>query len=329
MPGHRAAHARRRRRPVLVTLLATLGSLVGLATALAVVAAVLVGGVARSFDDRTGRIADPFPSGQRPASTSEAVTVLLIGSDARADHPENGGRSDALLLAQIAPDRSAVHLMSIMRDSWVDVPGHGRAKINAAYAWGGAALTVQTVEQLLDVRVDHVAEIDFAGFAAMTDAVGGVTVRATQDFDARGHRFVSGPNAVDGDAALAFVRERAAFPDADHTRVRNQQAFLHALLERVVARDTLTDPGRLRALVDATGSHLAVDDGLDARRLLALGWSLRAVRPAAVRSFTLPTAGDGTSPDGQSIVLVNEPALSGLSAAFRSGAVGTWLDDHP
>lgn len=80
------------------------------------------------------------------------------------------------MLAHVPADRQHVYLMSIMRDSWVEVPGHGRAKINAAYSWGGVALTTETVEQLLDIRIDHVAEIDFAGFEDMTDALGGVTV---------------------------------------------------------------------------------------------------------------------------------------------------------
>lgn len=330
----RTRAAARRKRPVLVALLSTLGALAGVATVLAVVAAVFVGSLARSFDTRTETIADPFPAGDRPTPAGAAENVLLIGSDSRAgldpdgDHTA-GGRSDTLMLAHVPADRRHVYLMSIMRDAWVDVPGHGQAKVNAAYAWGGVPLTVQTVEQLLDVRIDHVAEIDFAGFEDVTDALGGVTVQSPQDFDARGHHFVRGANRLDGEQALAFVRERHAFADADHTRVRNQQAFLRGVFDQVVSRGTLTDPGRLQEFVAATSEHLAVDPGLDAATIARLGWSLRGVRPDDLVTFTMPTAGGGTAPDGQSFVRLAEHDRSAISAALRSDDLQHWLDDRP
>lgn len=330
----RTRAAARRKRPVLVALLSTLGALAGVATVLAVVAAVFVGSLARSFDTRTETIADPFPAGDRPTPAGAAENVLLIGSDSRAgldpdgDHTA-GGRSDTLMLAHVPADRRHVYLMSIMRDAWVDVPGHGQAKVNAAYAWGGVPLTVQTVEQLLDVRIDHVAEIDLAGFEDVTDALGGVTVQSPQDFDARGHHFVRGANRLDGEQALAFVRERHAFADADHTRVRNQQAFLRGVFDQVVSRGTLTDPGRLQEFVAATSEHLAVDPGLDAATIARLGWSLRGVRPDDLVTFTMPTAGGGTAPDGQSFVRLAEHDRSAISAALRSDDLQHWLDDRP
>jgi len=323
-----------RRRPFLVALVATVGSLVGVATVLAVVVALFVGGLARSFDRHTEVLADPFPAGTRPAATGTAENVLLIGSDSRAaldpdgDHAA-GGRSDTLVLAHVPADRRHVHLVSIMRDSWVDVPGHGAAKINAAYSWGGVPLTVQTVERLLDVRIDHVAEIDFAGFAAMTDALGGVTVQSSEDFTARGHHFVRGANHLDGAQALAFVRERYAFPDADHTRVRNQQAFLRGVFRQALSRGTLTSPGRLRDFVTATSAHLAVDAGLDAPTLVRLGWSLRGIGADDLVTGTVPTAGSGTTADGQSFVRIDEPERRALARALRSDDLQHWFDDLP
>jgi LCP family protein required for cell wall assembly len=333
-----AARVRRRRpgrrRPFLVALVATLGSLVGIATVVAVVASVFVGGLARSFDAGRDTIADPFPTAARPTA-SGGENILLIGSDSRAqggpdgEPAELGGRSDTLMLAHVPADRKTVYLMSVMRDSWVEVPGHGRAKINAAYAWGGVALTVQTVEQLLDVRVDHVAEIDFTGFEDMTDALGGVTVDSTRAFSARGHDFAVGANRLDGAAALAFVRERYAFADADHSRVRNQQAFMHGVLDGLLSRETLTNPGRIQDFVTATSDHLSTDAGLTFSRLVELGWSLRNVRSDDLVTFTVPTAGSGTSPDGQSIVTLNGLEVASLSQALRSDDVDGWLADDP
>lgn len=323
-----------RKRPVLVALLSTVGALVGVATVLAVVAAAFVGSLTRSFDDHTEAIAAPFPTADRPAPAGDAENVLLIGSDSRAGRDPDGdraagGRSDTLMLAHVPADRRHVYLMSIMRDSWVDVPGHGQAKINAAYSWGGVPLTVQTVEQLLDVRIDHVAEIDFAGLEDMTDALGGVTVESPEDFTARGHHFVRGANRLDGRQALAFVRERYAFADADHARVRNQQAFLRGVFDQVASRGTLTNPGRLQEFVAATSEHLAVDPGLDAATLVRLGWSLRGARADDLVTFTMPTAGSGTTPDGQSFVRLDEHDRAAISGALRSDDLQRWLEDRP
>lgn len=327
-------HPRKRRRPALVALVATLGSLIGIATVIAVVASVFVGGLARSYDAGKDVIADPFPSGSRPAATDGAENILLIGSDSRSgydpDHDgAGGGRSDTLMLAHVPADRKAVYLMSIMRDSWVDVPGHGMAKINAAYSWGGVPLTVQTVERLLDVRVDHVAEIDFAGFTGMTDALGGVTVDSPKAFTARGHSYTAGPNRLDGDAALTFVRERYSFADADYTRVQNQQAFMRGILDGVLSKGTVTNPGRIQDFVTATSKYLSVDEGLTFPTLVSLGWSLRDVRSSDLTTFTMPTAGTGTSPGGQSIVNLNTLAVQSLSQALRSDDVAGWLADNP
>lgn len=321
-----------------MAVVATLGSLVGIATVIAVVVSVFVGGLARSYDAGRDVIRDPFPSGPRPAPTTDgAEDVLLIGSDSRSgydpdgEHRERdgGGRSDTLMLAHLPADRQGVYLTSIMRDSWVDVPGHGMAKINAAYAWGGVPLTVQTVEQLLDVRIDHVAEIDFAGFERMTDALGGVTVDSPQAFSARGHHYTAGPNRLDGAAALAFVRERYAFADADHTRVRNQQAFVRGVVEGLLSKGTLTNPRRIQDFVAATSGYLSVDQDLTFSTLVGLGWSLRDVRTADLHTFTLPTAGGVTTPDGQSAVAVNTIAVQALSQALRSDDVAAWLTDNP
>ncbi|WFR67801.1 LCP family protein [Curtobacterium flaccumfaciens] len=328
------AKPRKRKRPFLVALIATLGSLVGIAAVIAVVASVFVGGLARSYDAGKDVIGSPFPTGSRPAPSKGAQNILLIGSDSRSGYDPDGdraggGRSDTLMLAHVPADRKGVHLMSIMRDSWVDVPGHGMAKINAAYSWGGVPLTVQTVEQLLDVRIDHVAEIDFEGFKDMTDALGGVTVDSSEAFTARGHSYTAGSNRLDGDAALAFVRERSAFADADYTRVKNQQAFMRGILDGVLSKGTITNPGRIQDFVSATSSYLSVDEGLTFQTLVGLGWSLRDVRPSDLTTFTMPTAGGGTSPGGQSIVNLNALAVQSLSQALRSDDLAGWLQDNP
>jgi len=326
MSAHRAG-----RRPLARVIIGAVASLVTVAVALALAAAGFVTHIANTYQGRTTTIAQAFPSGSRPSQNAHgALNVLLLGSDSRAqldpdgDHAA-GGRSDTMMVLHIAADRRSVSVMSILRDSWVDVPGHGMAKINAAYSWGGVPLTVQTVEGLLGLHIDHVAEIDFAGFAGMTDALGGVDVRSDQAFTARGHRFTAGVNHLDGDAALAFVRERYAFTDADRQRVRNQQAFLRGIADTVTDRGTLTSPSRISGFVGAMSEHLSVDSGLTARRLATLGWELRGLRTSEIGFFTLPAPGGGTSADGQSYVVVDQEALGSIRQALAADTLPQYL----
>ena len=317
----------RRRRTILRAILGIGAVLTASAVVLAAIAAGFVTNVARTYERQTSTITTPFPTTDRPAPDDHgALNVLLIGSDSRG--PDSRGRSDSLMLVHVDADRRAVSVMSIMRDSWVDVPGHGMAKINAAYSWGGVALTVQTVEQLLGVHVDHVAEIGFAGFAAMTDALGGVDVTSPKPFTWGGHTFTAGVNHLDGQEALSFVRARYPFADADHQRVKNQQSFMLGIANAVLSRKTLSNPARLSALVTATSEHLSVDSGLTFRRLVDIGWSLRGLRPADITAFTVPTAGGGTSADGQSYVALDTPAITRLRDALASDDVAAYLAER-
>ncbi|WP_258368636.1 LCP family protein [Curtobacterium sp. MCBD17_013] len=280
---------------------------------------------------------DPFPRGERPAASRASENVLLIGSDTRgrlgdiAGGGPTGQRSDTLMLVHLPADGEDVQVMSIMRDLWVPIPGHGEGKVNAAFSLGGVPLTIRTVEALLDVRIDHVAVVDFAGFAAMSSTLGGVDVVSPKAFTSRnmpGYRFTAGINHVAGQRALAFVRERYAFPDADHQRVRNQQSFLRGVVDRLADRDGLHDLGRVRAFLGATGRSVTVDPGLTFTRAAHIGWRLRSVRPDDVAFFTLPTLGSGTSADGQSIVLQDRTAVAEIGRALRHDTLGDWVDHH-
>ncbi|MFZ7086615.1 LCP family protein [Curtobacterium sp. RRHDQ10] len=319
----------KRLHPVLRAVLGIAAVVAGAAVVVSLVGAGLVTSLARTYDRTTTTIHTAFPDAPRPVADERgALDVLLIGSDARSPSAGNG-RSDSLMLLHIGADRRAVFVMSIMRDSWVDVPGHGMAKINAAYSWGGVPLTVQTVEQLLGVRVDHVAEIGFEGFAAMTDALGGVDVDAPKAFTWGGHAFASGRNHLDGAEALSFVRARYPFADADHQRVANQQSFMRGVARAVLSRGTLTNPARIGDLVTATASHLSVDPGLTSRRLVDIGWSLRDLRADDVHTFTLASSGGGTAADGQSYVSIDAASLASLRSALTDDDLGRYLDTRP
>ena len=121
----------------------------------------------------------PAPATPAQEAAEDPVTFLLVGSDTRGetlDGEDPDGRSDAIMIARFSGDRRHAQLISIPRDSWVDIPGHGKNKINASYAFGGPSLLIQTVEQLTQVRIDHYVAIDFDGIIQVTDDLGGVDV---------------------------------------------------------------------------------------------------------------------------------------------------------
>lgn len=283
-----------------------------------------VDSLARQFDERTTKIAEPFPvETVRPApptgEPAHAQNILLLGSDTRESVEsvdDVGARSDTIMVVHIPADRGRVTVMSIMRDSWVDIPGHGEAKINAAMAWGGTPLTVQTVESIIGVRIDHVVMVDFEGFGEITEALGGVEVENAIEFEVAGQYFPQGRVHLDGVNALNFVRERYEFVDADYQRVRNQQAFMRAVAAKLVSTSTALDAGRIQNLVTAVSPYLAVDAGFDSAYVAKLAFELRGLRPDDVSFVTAPTLGTATSSDGQSIVVLDDVRIGAIRQAF-------------
>jgi len=296
---------------------------------LVVVAAVVVGLFAwnlwSSFDKAT-KLDDAFPGGARPAAVEGAQTVLLLGSDARGtgEGDDVSGRSDAIMVVHIPADHETISVMSIMRDNWVEIPGHGEAKINAAMAIGGLPLVVETVEQFIDTRIDHVAIIDFESFSGLTDALGGVTVNNPKEFTAvSGEHFDEGKITLQGDDALAFVRERKAFATGDYQRAANQQRFMKGLLSEVLSPDVLLNPSRISGLVSEVSPFLSVDSGVDAGYLLSTIWNARDVRAGDVHFFTSPTLGTGWR-GGQSVVLPDWDEIDVVREAFQDGTLADY-----
>ena len=273
------------------------------------------------------RIENPFPNeAGRPEHAvvdgRSAINFLLVGTDSRDEAGSGsllealGDRSDTIMVVHVPADRSGVQVMSIMRDSWVDIPGYGTNKINAALAYGGIPLLVQTVEQLLSTRIDHVGVLGFDGFMGITDAIGGVTVNNPVAFTSGQYDYPAGEIHLQGEEALVYVRSRYPFSDGDYTRVANQQRFLSAVVGGTLNRGTLTDPGKLLALTDAVTNHLATDEGVDQGFILGLAPELAGLRASDVTTFTMPTFGTGMEGD-QSVVYVDTDRLPALRQAFK------------
>lgn len=309
-------------RNILLTVLALL-------LVVGVVAGLFVWNLGRNFDRGASTLESAFPEeSARPAKGSAqdaGTTVLLLGSDKRPDGVDpnvTGSRADSIMLLHIPEDGGQMYVMSIMRDTWVDIPGVGESKINAALDHGGMPLMVETIEQNFGTRVDEVALVDFAGFEGLTNALGGVTVNVPEAFTSRdGHRFEAGPQELNGEQALAFVRERYAFADGDYQRVRNQRAYLQAMINKLVSAGTLTNPLKLNEVVKEISPYLTVSDGLTSGWIAQQAPKLVGLSSSDIHMFTVPNNGVGTSADGQSIIVADTDAMQRIGKAISDGTL--------
>jgi LCP family protein required for cell wall assembly len=282
----------------------------------------------------------------RPVPSADgSTTFLLVGSDARegmstADMKRlhlgtvataAGRRADTMLMLHVSPQHGTVTAVSLPRDSYVTIPAHksasdgsevrqSRNKLNSAYAWGGAPLTVATVERTTGVRIDHYLEIDFLGFVRLVDAVGGVDVCAPhrlRDHKA-GLRLPKGVTHVDGETGLAYVRARHLDARADLGRIDRQQRFLGAMAARVTSRDVLLDPRTLVRFLNAALDAVRADPGLTEKELVALGTELRHASGKDVRFRTVPIANPSFRARGAgAVALWDEAAARTMFTAMR------------
>lgn len=325
---------RRRRRPG--TVLISLG-------ALAAVLLLVAGGgfwfLTERYAGSIDRVVDVFADideGARPAPATPAqpaaddpVTFLLVGSDTRAqlepgETPD--GRSDAIMLARFAADRRHAQVISIPRDSWVNIPGYGMDKINAAYAFEGPSLLIQTVEEVTGVRVDHYAAIDFDGLIQVTDDLGGVDVVVAETTSHGPYAFPAGLNHLNGDEARWYLGQRYGLAGGDLDRVRRQQQYLQAMFGKLFSSDTFTDPARLDAALLAVTSAVKLDDTLGNGELLSLAYSLRNLTPEDVEFFTAPVLGLGMEGPA-SVVYLNQTAGERMWEYLRNDSLGQNADE--
>ncbi|MGY1594304.1 LCP family protein [Geodermatophilus sp. SYSU D00708] len=329
-PEEHAGTAPRRRRR-LRTVLITLG-------VLGVVLALVIGGglwfLTERYAGNIDRVSDVFadldeearPAPATPAQEAgdEPVTFLLVGSDTRETTDEgvaDGGRSDAIMIARFSADRAHAQVISIPRDSWVDIPGRGKNKINAAYAFGGPTLLIQTVEQLTAVRIDHYVAIDFQGIVQVTDDLGGVDVVVAETTSNGPYTFPAGVNHLDGDQARWYLGQRYGLPGGDFDRVRRQQQYLQAMFGKLFSSDTFTDPGRMDSALLAVTSAVSVDDQLGNGDMLSLAYSLRGLNPDSVEFFTAPVLRTGTE-GAASVVYLDDVACERMWSYLQSDSLG-------
>jgi LCP family protein required for cell wall assembly len=255
---------------------------------------------------------------------------LIVGSDSRqglsAEQQQDlatGGdvgssRTDTIVLVHVSEfgSRIPTTVVSIPRDSYVPIPGHGRDKINAAFAMGGAPLLTRTVEQATGLHLNHYAEIGFGGFAVLVDALGGVTMCPAMPINdpLAGIDLPAGCHQLDGRTALGYVRTRDT-PRADLDRMVNQRQFLSALLQRITSPAVWLNPLRWYSVPRTAAGALTVDQGDHVWDLALLGWALHG----STTALTVPI-GEFSNGDAGSVVVWNHEAAAKLFDALASDA---------
>jgi LCP family protein required for cell wall assembly len=284
---------------------------------------------------------DPFSAitGGRPAKTVDgALNILLLGSDSRdPDNKAKAGewRTDTMILMHIPASHDKAYLVSLPRDLYVHIPqsptnpklGNTNAKINASFAWGGLPLVVQTIEGFTGVRVAHLALIDFGGFKQVVDALGGVDMNVEQDITSihPPHRhFKKGLNHFTGAEALDYVRQRYQFADGDFARMRHQQQFMKAVLDKAASSGTLSNPAKLNAFLQSVAKAVSVDKDLS---LLDMAVQFRNLRSDALVFLVSPNQGSKTI-NGESVVVPDESKSASLYEAMRGDKMADWVGQH-
>ena len=203
------------------------------------------------------------PSSVRPpkeAQETGTLNYVLLGSDSRDPGNEGNGRSDTMMLVHLNAKRTKAYIVSFPRDMYVNIPGYGKNKINAAFAFGGAPLAVRTLENLTGVRMDHVVLIDFDGFIRLTEDLHGVTVTNKTAFTSHGFDYPKGKITVAGEEALWFVRERHQLPGGDLDRAENQRNVIKAIVQKGLSAKVISDPVTFTTFIGNVAKHLTVDN---------------------------------------------------------------------
>jgi LCP family protein required for cell wall assembly len=342
---------------------------VAVVSALAIAVSGVLGYIYLHLNGNIKTFSDVGVSKSRPPVATPATTapgaqaplnLLLIGSDTRAGGNESlgggfavqGARSDTTILLHVSGDRKHAIGVSIPRDALVDIPtcyangswipAQSDVMFNSAFSEGDLAAgnpicTQNTVEAMTGVRIDHTIVIDFSGFAAMSSAVGGVPVCVpTVDSPYLEHQYGvtlnPGMQTLSGQAAVEYVRAREGFGDnSDIGRMKRQQAFLSALMKKMLSSGTLENPVTLYQLADSATKTLTVDSSLDSvSALVSLGAELKAVPLHNLEFVTTPWRYDGArvdliQPDTDVLwsLLRDDRTLEGQDASGATPATGT------
>ena len=273
---------------------------------------------------------DAAPSGQRPAD-QPGKTFLLVGSDSRAGLSKaeqkrlgtgstGGQRTDTIMIVYVPPGGKPA-LISVPRDSYVDIPKSAKNKINAAYAFGGPQLLVQTVEQNTGLRMDGYMEIGFGGFVNIIDALGGIRMclpKAIKDRDSH-IDLPKGCQTLSGVEALGYVRMRKADPLGDLGRVQRQREMLGAIAKKAASPATVLNPVRYWKLNMAIADAIKLGRDTSLPEALMLAIAMKRISSGSGLTLTVPVSSTGAPTPVGSAVLWDPTKSKAMFSAIARG----------
>ena len=282
----------------------------------------------------------------RPERASSAVNYLVVGSDTRegltkaelkelkvgSTKTAAGARSDTMMLVHISKSRDKAVVVSIPRDSLVTIPAHtgldGKTqipemqnKVNAAFAWGGAPLLIQTLEKKMNLRIDHYVEVNFVGFKNVVDALGGIQVCSKKDInDPKSHLVMSaGVHTLNGIESLKYVRTRDFDGMGDLGRMQRQQQFVSAVFRKATSSGVLLNPFKVKNLISAVFKTVKTDETLNQGDIVTLAKQIRNLTPGKMRTMTVPLGNsNGFYPGVGSVVIWDEVLAPELFDRLRN-----------
>ncbi|WP_430733644.1 LCP family protein [Enterococcus casseliflavus] len=282
----------------------------------------LIGVAAKLYFDVSNSIQETYQSVERDRedrlrendvdlSQQDSFSVLLMGIDTGDLGRVEQGRSDTMMVATISPQDNQTTVVSIGRDSYVDIVGHGTTdKINHAYAFGGPAMAMNTVEKFLDIPIDHYVSINMAGLKDLVDAVGGIEVDNEITFSQDGFDFAIGRTSLNGEQALAYSRMRYEDPNGDYGRQERQRKIVEGIAKKVLSLDGIT---QYQTILNAVEQNMKTDMSFDDMRTLAFNY-----RSAFQTIKQDQLQGEGFMQDGISYQRVSDEELARVQKELKA-----------
>ncbi len=307
----------KKKKAIMIVLISILVILLGSGTAFGLYIMHLNDSLTKGdkSDDELMKINEALASYN--TSLDDVFYMMLMGSDTRDKSVEGYGRSDSNIVARVDPKEHKVTLLSIPRDTKIEIPGYGTQKFNAAYAFNGPAGAIEAAEDLLDIEITHYAEVSFNDLANLVDAVGGVTVENESKIDNKkcdwdGNHYVieEGTQHLSGGAALTFARNRD-YPDGDFTRQKHQRMVIEAIANEVLNAPLTSIPGIIEAAIDCVVTDLDVMD------IIGLAQNFANADELTMYSCMLPSYTKTIK--GISFVINDEEKTAEMMKVFKEG----------
>ncbi len=261
--------------------------------------------------DKTYETVERSKKSQVNLNNKEPFSVLLLGIDTGDDGRVEQGRSDTTIVATVNPRDKQTTLVSLARDTYVDIPGQGKQdKLNHAYAFGGASLAMDTVENYLNIPINHYVSINMAGLKELVNAVGGIEVNNNMTFSQDGYDFTIGKISLDGEQALSYSRMRYEDPNGDYGRQERQRKVIEGIVQKVLSLNSVSN---YQQILTAVSDNMKTDLSFDDMKKIALDY-----RSAFGKVKQDQLQGTGFMQDGVSYQRVDEQELTRVQQELKN-----------